>query len=80
MLPDEEAFNRKMKELDVRVADDIVCYDSMGMLTAPRASWMMRAYGAKSVRVLDGTFAKWRNENRPIVSFQDENEAFTRAG
>ena len=69
MLADEEAFNRKMGELDVRIDDTSVCYDSMGMLTAPRASWMMRAYGARSVRVLDGTFSKWQNENRPIVSF-----------
>ena len=80
MLPDEEAFNRKMAELDVRIDDDIVCYDSMGMLTAPRASWMMRAYGARSVRVLDGTFSKWQTENRAIASFQDDNEAFSRAG
>ena len=56
-----------MEELDVRVDDTIVCYDSRDIFTSPRASWMLRAYGAKDVRVLDGAFGKWVNEGLPVV-------------
>ena len=55
----ESDFIEKMKEMDVRVDDTIVCYDSLNMIIAPRVSWMMRAFGAKNVFVLNGTFLKW---------------------
>lgn len=44
-----------MKAMDVRITDTIVCYDAIGMLAAPRVSWMLRAFGAKDVHVLNGT-------------------------
>ena len=44
-----------MKAMDIRVTDTIVCYDFLGMLAAPRVSWMLRAFGAKNVFVLDQT-------------------------
>lgn len=59
MLPDEASFRKHMEQLDVRIDDTIVCYDSVNMLASPRASWMMRAYGAKNVFVLDGAYSKW---------------------
>jgi thiosulfate/3-mercaptopyruvate sulfurtransferase len=59
MLPSVSQFTAKMKEMDVRIDDTIVCYDSLNMVVAPRVSWMMRVFGAKNVYVLDGTFLKW---------------------
>ena len=41
-----------MKAMDIRITDTIVCYDFLGMLAAPRVSWMLRAFGAKNVFVL----------------------------
>jgi thiosulfate/3-mercaptopyruvate sulfurtransferase len=57
--PSEECFRESMKAMDVRITDTIVCYDSIGMMAAPRVSWMLRAFGAKKVFVLNGTFNKW---------------------
>ena len=48
-----------MEKFDVRINDTIVCYDSVNMYAAPRASWMLRAFGAKNVLVLDGAYQKW---------------------
>ena len=78
MMPSESDFIEKMKEMDVRVDDTIVCYDSMNMIIAPRVSWMMRAFGAKNVFVLNGTFLKWINEKLPLSQGQQKTEAFTR--
>ena len=59
MLPKEKDFVAQMEAMDVRLSDNIICYDSINMLAAPRASWMMRAFGAKNVFVLNGPFLKW---------------------
>jgi thiosulfate/3-mercaptopyruvate sulfurtransferase len=48
-----------MKKLDVRKSDTIVVYDKSGMLSAPRAFWMLKSFGASDVRILNGTFSKW---------------------
>ena len=64
--------------MDIRMSDTIVCYDTLGMLAAPRVSWMFRAFGAKNVYVLNGTFKKWVSEQLPTFHGQYENEAFTR--
>jgi thiosulfate/3-mercaptopyruvate sulfurtransferase len=67
MLPPLDKFIDKMMELDVRPNDLIVCYDKCGMLSAPRAQWMLKTFGAKNVFILNGTFSKWKEEGRPIV-------------
>lgn len=71
-----------MQELDIRPDDIIVVYDyNRPMPISPRASWMLRAYGAERVHVLDGNFHKWLAEDHyPIMSGQKNNEAFTRLG
>ena len=71
-----------MKELDIRKDDIIVVYDyNLPMPISPRASWMLRAFGAETVHVLDGNFQKWLNEDHyPIMSGQKNNEAFSRLG
>lgn len=59
-----------MNELDIRPDDIIVVYDyNKPMPIAHRASWMLRAFGAKNVHVLDGGFHKWfREDHYPIMS------------
>lgn len=45
--------------MDARKSDTFVVYDKSGMLSAPRAYWMLKAFGVQNVRILDGTFARW---------------------
>ena len=78
MLPSEKVFRETMMKMDVRITDTIVCYDSLGMLAAPRISWMLRAFGAKNVHVLNGCLYQWKRDQLPISQGQQDNEAFAR--
>ena len=44
---------------------EVIVYDDSQSLFASRVWWSLRAYGLKSVRVLDGGFAAWVDEGRP---------------
>ena len=67
MLPSAEAFARRMTELGLDDDDDLVVYDGSGVnLSAPRVWWTFHVFGHRGVAVLDGGFAKWRREGRPV--------------
>jgi thiosulfate/3-mercaptopyruvate sulfurtransferase len=67
MLPTAPAFARRMSDLGIDDADDLVIYDGSGVnLSAARVWWMFRVFGHSRVAVLDGGFAKWRAEGRPV--------------
>jgi thiosulfate/3-mercaptopyruvate sulfurtransferase len=60
MLPGEAKFASRMQSLG------IVVYDNSPLHTAARAWWMLKAFGAHYVAILDGGFHKWRAEGRPF--------------
>lgn len=65
MLPSQDIFTFFMKSMDVRITDTIVCYDQLNMISAPRAHWMFKVFGAPNVYILNGAFHKWKAEGRP---------------
>ena len=54
MLPTTEAFAAHVSALGIGDQDDIVVYDTLGLVSAARIWWMFRVFGATRVRVLDG--------------------------
>jgi len=66
MLPTPEAFAAYAGALGISETEDIVVYDSLGLVSAARIWWMFRIMGAARVRVLDGGLPKWRGEGRPL--------------
>jgi thiosulfate/3-mercaptopyruvate sulfurtransferase len=67
MLPDADAFAKRMASLGLADTDDLIVYDGSGVnLSAPRVWWMFRAFGHARVAVLDGGSVKWRREARPL--------------
>jgi thiosulfate/3-mercaptopyruvate sulfurtransferase len=42
------------------------------MLSAPRAFWMLKTFGAPNVFILNGTFSKWEAEKRPVDTGDNE--------
>ena len=50
----------------LKTSDRAACYDGGNGAMAARLWWLLRWVGHKSVAVLDGGFAKWIKEARPV--------------
>mmetsp|Transcript_32499 Transcript_32499/g.49728 ORF Transcript_32499/g.49728 Transcript_32499/m.49728 type:complete len:145 (+) Transcript_32499:2-436(+) len=69
MLPSEKLFSDTMKRLNIKKTDKVVLYDTGSMqFFGYRAAWMFEAMGHPNTFVLNGGFAKWVKENKPIES------------
>jgi len=68
MMPRPEEFARQMGELGISESMRIVVYDGAGLFSAPRVWWMLRVFGARDVRILDGGLPKWLSEGRPVAA------------
>ena len=66
MMPTPTAFAAAMRGLGVADGAQIVVYDGLGLFSAPRLWWMLRAFGARDVAVLDGGLPKWKAEGHPL--------------
>jgi thiosulfate/3-mercaptopyruvate sulfurtransferase len=64
MAPPPEKFVSRMRKLGVGDGHRVVVYDQTGLLSAPRAWWMLRLFGHRDVVVLDGGLPKWLAEGR----------------
>ncbi len=60
MLSDKKTFSHKMSMLGLENKDHIICYDSIGIFSAARASWTIGQYGHEKVSILDGGLRKWK--------------------
>lgn len=66
MLPSPALFASRVRALGIGEYDRIVLYDDSPLHTSARIWWMLRLFGARRVAILDGGFAKWRAEGRPV--------------
>ena len=66
MLPSEAKFASRMQSLGARDGNRFVIYDHSPLHSSARIWWMLKAFGAHYVALLDGGFAKWRAEGRPV--------------
>jgi thiosulfate/3-mercaptopyruvate sulfurtransferase len=67
-LPGRAAFARTIGALGVTPETQVVCYDAQGGVYAARLWWMLRWLGHDAVAVLDGGYAKWVREGRPVTT------------
>jgi thiosulfate/3-mercaptopyruvate sulfurtransferase len=67
-LPDFDKFTAWLGANGISPSDRIVCYDAGNGSMAARLWWMLRWAGHRDVGVLDGGFAKWQKEGRPVDS------------
>lgn len=70
MVPPVEKFMSRMRAMGIGDGHQVVVYDCFGdgmsMYSAARVWWMFRLMGKTDIAVLDGGFAKWQAEGRPI--------------
>jgi len=76
MLPSPSSFAKAMSSLGIKKDDTVVVYDSheLGIFSAPRVGWTLKAFGHDSVHVLNN-FKLWVEEGYPTESgeFWDVN-------
>jgi thiosulfate/3-mercaptopyruvate sulfurtransferase len=65
-LPDMDAFVAQLRAWGVDDDTQVVAYDGHGGMFAARVWWMLRWLGHDAVAVLDGGYAKWTAESRPV--------------
>lgn len=70
-LPDPGVFIHTCIRLGVGTGMQVVVYDQDNGMFASRLWWMLRWMGHESVAVLDGGFAKWTAESRPVSEGND---------
>lgn len=67
-LPAPEDLQRVLRAAGVREGRPVVAYDADNGSIAARVWWLLRWAGHDQVRVLDGGFAAWTAEGRPITT------------
>lgn len=68
MMPPAHKMASRMQALGIGDAGRIVVYDNSPLHSAARAWWMLNAFGARNVALLDGGLQKWKAEGRPLES------------
>jgi thiosulfate/3-mercaptopyruvate sulfurtransferase len=67
-LPRPEAFQEALRRVGVRQDRPVVAYDSGDGSIAGRLWWLLRWAGHSEVAILDGGYAAWEAEGRPITT------------
>ncbi|EOU9535033.1 3-mercaptopyruvate sulfurtransferase [Cronobacter dublinensis] len=66
MMPRPETFAVAMRELGVNDDKYLIIYDEGNLFSAPRAWWMLRAFGVQNVSILAGGLAEWQRDGFPL--------------
>lgn len=74
MLPSTEAFASRMRQMGIGDGMTVVVYDGMGLFSAPRVRWTLKAFGVRDVAILEGGFPAWVAGGHPV----EEGEARAR--
>jgi thiosulfate/3-mercaptopyruvate sulfurtransferase len=67
-LPSDDALVATLERLGIGNDIQVVAYDQDAGSYASRLWWLLRYAGHRAVAVLDGGFAKWAAEGRPVRS------------
>lgn len=67
-LPSADVFAESMRAAGVNADSAVVVYDAGPATAAARAWWLLRHFGHRDVRVLDGGLARWEAAGRAVES------------
>ena len=65
-LPDQSTLVRTLSQYGISGLTQVVAYDQDAGMYASRLWWLLRWAGHPRVAVLDGGFARWSREQRPV--------------
>lgn len=80
-LPTVEAMEAVFSRLGIGRQSQVVAYDADSGMYASRLWWMLRYLGHDAVAVLDGGWAAWLRESRPVSAGEERHppQSFTAA-
>jgi thiosulfate/3-mercaptopyruvate sulfurtransferase len=67
-LPAADRFQAAMRRAGVSNGRDVVVYDEADSTSAARGWWMLRYFGHRRVRVLDGGYRAWVAAGQPVAA------------
>ena len=76
-LPTVEALAATFGRLGIANTSQVVVYDQTVGLHASRLWWSLRYLGHETVALLDGGWAKWISEGRPVTAGEETRAATT---
>jgi thiosulfate/3-mercaptopyruvate sulfurtransferase len=79
-LPSPEAMASTFSRLGIGPRVQVVAYDQDDGRYASRLWWMLRYMGHEAAAVLDGGFARWASEGRPVRSGEEVRPRASFAG
>lgn len=68
MLPSPEVFAHAVGQFGISEKDQIIVYDTAGIISSPRTWWTFLTFGAPNVYVLEGGMPAWLRKNLPVHS------------
>ena len=77
-LPDAAVLARTFGRFGITSGRQVVAYDQDSGMFASRLWWLLRWLGHETVAVLDGGFAKWVAERRPISVAAEPRDVHSR--
>ncbi|MGR3485573.1 MAG: 3-mercaptopyruvate sulfurtransferase [Paracoccaceae bacterium] len=66
MAPTPDALGATLRAAGIGDGMQVVVYDGLGLFSAPRAWWLLRAMGLDTVAVLDGGLPAWVAAGHPV--------------
>ena len=73
-LPEPDRFQDAMRRRGVSTGRPVVVYDAVAGASAARCWWLLRYFGHRDVRVLDGGYPRWAAEGGPVATGEVETE------
>jgi thiosulfate/3-mercaptopyruvate sulfurtransferase len=67
-LPDSDEFAARLAQLGVAAGVQVIAYDQDNSMLGARVWWMLQWLGHEAAAVLNGGFARWTAEGRPVTA------------
>ena len=74
MLPTAEIFEKKIEFMGINNDSIIITYSKPNLMGASRVWWMFKYFGHNKIAVLNGSFQKWKKENKPLTNKLPNNK------
>lgn len=74
-LPEPEIMAQRLSSWGIGPGRQVVIYDTVGGAFAARLWWMLQFYGHEAAAILEGGYAKWVSEDRPLVGGRETARA-----